>query len=276
MQVDRFIVVRQEAGSLLIDCLASHLSFSKKKAKKLLNERVVFVNGKRVWMARHSLRQSDTVEVHTTTTHHSTESRIKILHKDADYIIADKPPGLLSNGTDSVESILQRQLQLPDLTAVHRLDRDTSGCLLFSRNRRAHGAAIELFRGREVHKTYHAIVAGRMREDTQSIRRSLDEQQAITKFRVLDAGDVASHLQLVLVTGRTHQIRRHLASIHHPVVGDKNHAPQRRYSDILRTVPRQMLHARRISFRPQDGEVIRCESPLPGDFRACLRILRLH
>lgn len=277
-----------EAGHPLLEFLAHRLQLSKKKAKALLDTRAVLVNGQRVWMARHRLRPGDRIEVPAAFPRPSTRVP-PILYQDDDYLIVNKPAGVLSVGPGSLESHLQAALKLPSLAAVHRLDRDTTGCLLFAKSPAARDAMVPLFAGHRVTKTYRAIVAGRVQPPRGQIGRPLDEQPAVTRYEVLESNELASYLNLVIPTGRTHQIRRHLAGLGHPVLGDtaygafarRHVSPRRslvpdRIAAYLKAVSRQMLHARILAFHaPGDGRLVRAEAPLPTDFRACLRRLGL-
>jgi 23S rRNA pseudouridine1911/1915/1917 synthase len=233
---------------------------------------VVFVNGRRVWMAHHRLRQGDKVESRAPT--EPARHRLMVLFEDSDYLVIDKPPGVLSTGPDSAE----RLAGLPKgVMAVHRLDRETSGCLLLAKNDRARKAAVEVFRKRDVTKTYHAIVTGQVKTNEETIREPVDGQAARTSLRVLDRQPMASHIQLKIDTGRTHQIRKHMALLRHPVAGDKRYGGSTRQDKALMEIPRQMLHARSLRFKhPRTGKPVRVEAALPRDFRACLRKLGLR
>lgn len=264
-------------GGTLLDFLAAAQGVSRRAAKRLLDERRVFVNGRRVWMARHPLRAGDIVEVQPAP-ERVTPDEIPILAASGPWFIADKPAGLLSNDApDSVESRLRQQLHLPELTAVHRLDRDTTGCLLLARTRADAERLIPLFRARRVRKTYLALVFGRVRSDVREIRAPIEGEEAVSRVRVLDANDDASLLEVRLETGRTHQIRRHLLDIGHPIAGDRAYGNSRARDARGRSLPRQMLHAARLAFDdPDTGATVAAESPLPADFRAALRAYRLR
>ncbi|MCX6996269.1 MAG: RNA pseudouridine synthase [Kiritimatiellaeota bacterium] len=176
-----------------------------------------------------------------------------------------------------MESALRAQGGLPALAAVHRLDRDTSGCLLFAKNARALAAAIALFGGRAVTKVYHALAAGRLPDGLREIKVPVDGQPALTRVERLDVNPRASHLKLNIETGRTHQIRKHLLAVHHPVLGDKAYGGRFQPPGLQQEIPRQMLHASVLAFtQPLTGAPVRCKAALPEDFRACLRALRLH
>ena len=269
--VAQYRVVPGQAGDL-VEFLAAARGESRRAAKRLLDERRVFVNGRRVWMARHAVRAGDRVEVQPPAAR-AISDRIPILVAAGPWRVADKPAGLLSNGDPrSVESRLREQLGLPQLTAVHRLDRDTTGCLLFALTRGDAERLIPLFRERLVRKIYHALVFGRVSAAVREIRAPIDDEEAVSRIRVVDANPEASLVEVLIETGRTHQIRKHLLQIGHPIAGDRAYGNSRARDARGRALPRQMLHASRLSFAdPETGRTIAAESPLPADFRSALR-----
>lgn len=269
----------REKGMPLVDFLAARLSLSKKRAKALLNTKNVFVNGKRVWMAHHTLRQRDRVDTGGAprqTAAAAPPVRIPLLHEDDCCLVVNKPAGILSNGQDSVEQRLRRRLDSPLIRVVHRLDRHTTGCLLVARTPAAFKRLVQCFQNNEVGKQYHAIVHGRLVEQDGSVTSPLDGQRAITRFRTLDSSATATHLLLRIETGRTHQIRKHMASIGHPLFGDHDYSRRLDGRGCELAVERQMLHASGIVFKhPESKAVVRVSAPLPRDFRSWLRKLRL-
>jgi RluA family pseudouridine synthase len=265
------LTVASHAGSTLQDFLSAQLGLSRNQAKALLDDRSVLVNRQRVWMARHVVENGDIVEVVGTVRPGPASSDIPILVDIPGYLIADKPAGILANGPDSAESLLRESRGEPDLRAAHRLDRDTSGCLLVARGKKAFEDAVAMFRERKVGKTYRTIAAGRMESAQRVIAFPLDGLTALTRIRTISANRNASYLEVAIETGRTHQIRRHLTMVGHPVLGDRHHGTRQAVSDRQLTIPRQMLHACALSFKhPSDGSLVRAQSPLPADFRACL------
>jgi 23S rRNA pseudouridine1911/1915/1917 synthase len=253
----------------LVAFLAQRLRASKKKAKQLLDQRVVFVNRRRIWMARHALSAGDEVEVAMVERAPAPTAHAAILRRDADFVIANKPAGMLANGPDSLESRLRTELGLPELEAVHRLDRDTSGCILYATNAAARDKLVDVFRRHEVSKTYFAIVAGRIPRPVMEIRTPVDGQPALTRLTVLKSTPTASQLQLQIETGRTHQIRRHLASIGHGILGDRVYFTKEHRSALLRSIPRQMLHAAAIAFpHPDTGKRVHVQAPIPSDYHS--------
>ncbi len=270
-------VSRAEDGAPLLDFLSRHLRVSRKQAKALLDGRNVFVNRSRVWMARHKLGIGDSVEVPGYAKAGPRTMRTDILYEDAHYVVVNKPAGSLSNGKSSVECVYRKRLACDELRAVHRLDRDTTGCLLLARTPAAVEKAISIFTSREVTKHYHAVVWGSFPHVSETVDRSLDGRRAVTRVRRLDANRNASHLRLRIVTGRLHQVRRHLALLGYPVLGENRYGQRRKHTDESLAVARQMIHASSLAFRhPFTDEDLCVRAPLPPDFRACLKIYGLH
>lgn len=276
-----------ESGCTLVELLSRGLNISKNKAKEHIDSRRVFVNGRRVWMARHRLKAGDEVQVGSGADTAGREARellprislcdpALILYRDNDYLVINKPPGIKTEGTNSLESMLGScsSALLPGGKtpfAVHRLDADTSGCVIFAGSGEAKARMIPLFAGRAIRKTYHGIVLGQLSETEFTIRRPVNGRTAVTRARILDSNKSASHVLIVIETGRTHQIRKHFSAMGHPVAGDHTYGARRRVAAIERTVPRQMLHAFKLEFEhPSSGLRIKCEAPLPRDFRQCL------
>ena len=137
-------------------------------------------------------------------------------------------------------------------------------------------AFIELFESHRVTKTYHAIVSSQVRADLKEITAPIDGKTAVTRLTLLSANRLASHLKLAIETGRTHQIRKHMLAIRHPVLGDKVYSTNIQPHPELRRIPRQMLHASSLTFRhPVTGELVRAKAPFPADYAGCLRMLKL-
>jgi 23S rRNA pseudouridine1911/1915/1917 synthase len=266
-------------GTELLAYLAEHLSLSRRAAKNLLDERFVFVNGRRIWMAKHLLQTRDAVEVlaDALVARQNANAPIRILLDDALFLVVDKPPRLLTTGEKSLEIRLRDQLSLPALRAVHRLDKDTSGCVLFAKNEESRGALIQQFEDGRIRKLYHAIVAGNLPAPTLDIRQHVDHLPAVSHVRQVSAQPKpprCAHVTVSIETGRTHQIRIHLHHIGDPVLGDRQYFSA--LSADFPEVPRQMLHASELRFEhPATGKPATASSPLPKDFRDWLRTLRL-
>ena len=318
--VEVLLVGKIENGKPLQDVLSARFGLSRRTAKAVIDGRSVWVNRRCVWIAHHTLKTGDTVEIPRAVVSAAKRQsagsvptskgpvpnvkgpvptskgpvptskgpvpnvkgpvpmavrHIRIILETKDYIIADKPAGVLANeDSASAEAILRAQLSQPNLQAVHRLDRDTTGCLLFAKTYAAYLAAVEVFKTRRVRKEYRAIVVGEFPLARQRIDAPLDGQPAISHVVREMVGEDASFLKVYIETGRTNQIRRHLAGIRFPIVGDRTFGLKSARDARLMTVPRQMLHASSLELPnpTEKGEVIKVHSPLPADFRATLRL----
>ena len=282
---------------------------SRRAVKGLLDERLVFVNGRRIWMAKHLLQARDVVEVHVEGLKGLERSRkaaataaraaaagvvqgkavaapravpkIRLLAEGDGWLVVDKPARILTVGEKSLELRLKEQLGAAGegVRAVHRLDRDTSGCVLFAKGAEARAALVKAFEDGLVRKVYHALGSGVPPEEQVTVRRLIDGLPAVSHVRVLsaqpggrDKGPGAAHVAVSIETGRTHQIRLHLRQTGTPVLGDKEHFSA--VSKEFREVGRQMLHAYGLRF-PWKGKEVAVTSPLPKDFRETMRVLRL-
>ncbi len=169
---------------------------------------------------------------------------------------------------------------------VHRLDKDTSGVLLIPRNQKYFEYLKNLFQTRKIKKTYLALVWGEMKSKegiiekpiklkTGSIKRTIwegkDEKPAITEYKVLKILKGFSLLEVIPKTGRTHQIRVHLASIGHPVVGDKLYGFKKRKLPF--SLDRQFLHAQSLEFPIEEGRMIKIEAELPEELKSFIQNL---
>lgn len=190
-------------------------------------------------------------------------------------LVLNKPAGLLAvpgRGADKLDSLATRvQAEFPDALVVHRLDMATSGLMLFALGEQMQRKLSAMFRERGMEKRYVAVVAGRLENVTGEIDLPLSSdwlnrpkqrvnvaegKPSLTRYRLLsyDMATDSSRVELEPVTGRTHQLRVHLAAIVHPILGDGL------YGDIS-SAPRLLLHASALSFvHPHSGELLRCES----------------
>lgn len=267
-----FQVSPADAGRPLAGFLRDRLELSGRRAKTLLDGRNVFVNGKRVWMAKHSLCTGDTVAVRAPPPSGRPGEAVPILYRDEWLVAVDKPPGLVSDRhTDSVEARLRRQLDLPDLRALHRLDRDTSGVLLFNRRAAERKPYLNLFKNRDIDKTYQAVFRGRLPSTDETVDIRLDGKEAVTYFHILEQKGTCFHAECRIPTGRKHQIRRHAMELDCVVVGDRQYGLRRGVPKIEQAVARQMLHAASVRFPcPHTGADLQVRAPIPGDFQAVL------
>ena len=222
---------------------------------------------------------------------------LTIIYQDGDIIVLDKPAGLTVHpapGHPSGTLVNALLAACPDLRGiagtlrpgiVHRLDKDTSGLMVVAKNDRAQRSLQRQLKEREVRKTYLALVKGvpapregtieapigRHPKNRKKMAVVADGREATTRYRVREeiAGGQYSLLEVEPVTGRTHQIRVHLAAVGHPVVGDAT------YGRPSAAVGRQFLHAHKLAFAmPLGGRAVEFESPLPADLREALSRLR--
>jgi len=269
-------VTRSEAGQTLQNFLAERLKQSKRQAKDRIDARQVFVNRQCIWMARHILQGGDTVDTRTDDLRPAAPRQIRVLNETEHYLFADKPCGLLSIGPGGLEELLRAQRGEPALRCVHRLDRDTSGCLLVARSTEAFNRVVSVFKTRRVHKIYDVLVVGRLDRAATTIDTPLSGDPARTHVRRIAVTDDVSFARVRIETGRTHQIRLHLASIRHPVVGDRLHGLKTSRDPRFLRVPRQMLHASELELdAPMGHGQLHGHSPLPADFRRCLELFGL-
>lgn len=207
---------------------------------------------------------------------HPLPPHLELIYLDESFIMVNKPAGLLAvpgRGADKQDCLASRvQAEFPDALVVHRLDMATSGLLVFARGREMQRRMSHLFREREVLKRYVAVVSGRMEPSTGEIdlplgpdwpnrpRQKVDHtgKRSLTRYRVLAHHSImdTSRVELEPVTGRTHQLRVHMAAIGHPILGDALYGG--------RASTRLLLHACSLSFaHPLNGERLHFECPAP-------------
>ncbi|MBY4596580.1 23S rRNA pseudouridine(1911/1915/1917) synthase RluD [bacterium BD-1] len=231
---------------------------------------------------------------------------LDILYQDEDVLVVNKPAGLVVHpgagnprGT-LVNALLNFDARLAELARagiVHRLDKDTSGLMVVARTLRAHTSLVEQLSGREVHRQYLAVVQGTMvagstvnapigRHPTDRVRMAVVKEggrDAVTHYRVREKFRAHTLVECRLETGRTHQIRVHMAHVRHPIVGDPLYGGSYRQPKAatealaarLQGFRRQALHAEKLTFRhPATGEPVTTEAPLPEDMLGLLHDLR--
>lgn len=232
---------------------------------------------------------------------------LDILHEDEDLIVLNKPPGLVvhpASGNEEgtlVNALLHHcQGQLSGIGGVarpgivHRLDKDTSGCLVVAKNDPTHLELSRQFAERETHKVYRALVCGHPPQSQGSIRAAIarhpdhrkrmavqdghSAREAWTDYKVLEAFPEATDMEVLLHTGRTHQIRVHFQHIGTPILGDDLYGKRKNQilgQKISYKAPRQMLHSWKLSFQhPKTGEKVHFEAPIPKDFHKARSILQ--
>ena len=230
---------------------------------------------------------------------------LTIVWQDAQLFVIDKPAGLVVHpGAGNSSGTLQNALlnldpalaAVPRAGIVHRLDKDTSGLLVVARTLAAHAALVGQLETRHMGRVYEALCQGVLsgggtidapidRHPRERTKMAVRERgrPARTSYRVLERFRAHTHVEAKLDTGRTHQIRVHMAHIRAPLVGDRSYggrprfprAPSESLRAALEAFPRQALHAARLDLEhPADGRPRSFESPLPGDFKELIAALR--
>lgn len=275
--MQKFILTYEDNVPILLNFIAQKLHLSKKKAKQLLDNRRVFVNKKRTWIASYQLKEGDSVEIHTKEPGSSPFQKNAILFQDDHYLIVSKPAHIITNGPESLESKLRGYFRDDHIQAVHRLDKDTSGVIIFALKKDAFEQMKTLFQNNLMKKVYRAIVRGEIRKQTFTVDTPIQGQRAVTQGKLLKSGKGVSYLEVNTETGRTHQIRIHLASVGHPVAGEMEYDRKPIEHQFMRQIPRQMLHAYQLSFvHPYTRKTVSVTAPLPADFNQCLTLLGLQ
>jgi len=294
-------VPENEAKIRLDRFLANKLpEYSRSRLQQLVRTGFVRLNGATT-RPRHLVRSGDKIEL-TETPLEKIDNQpepipLEVLFEDKDIIVINKPPGLVVHpGAGHRQHTLVNALlsHCPTLSGiggkerpgiVHRLDKETSGCLVVAKNDWAHRELSRQFAERWVEKIYLALVAGKLRKEAGVIEEKIGRhpvhrqrmsvasargRPAKTDYRVVCSGDQASLVECRLYSGRTHQIRVHLHHLGHPVLGDKVYA-----AHLAKNFPRHMLHAWKLGFRhPCSGESKSFEAPLPDDFTTAMKIIR--
>jgi 23S rRNA pseudouridine1911/1915/1917 synthase len=278
--------------------------------QRLIEQGHIRVDGKSV-KPTHAPRAGERVEIHWPAARPAgaqpEEIPLDILFEDASLLVLNKPAGmvvhpaagheehtlvnaLLHHCRDSLSGI--GGVARPGI--VHRLDKETSGCLVVAKNDETHLALSEQFSRRTVSKVYHAIVCGELaresgeihaaiaRHPTHRKRMSVHDdgagRAAHTSYRVLERLQSATLVEARIHTGRTHQIRVHFQFLGHPLVGDKTYGGRQnqRLQELTRyAAPRVLLHAKELAFRhPRTQQPVKFAAPLPADFEQALQRLR--
>jgi 23S rRNA pseudouridine1911/1915/1917 synthase len=301
----------QTAGQRLDAYLASQISgWSRARLQRLIEDEDVLVNGQPV-KAAYKLRAKDEIEVELTpapTAEFTAENiPLNIVYEDDSLVMIDKPAGLvvhpgagvssgtLANGLAFHFSHLPTQAGKFRPGIVHRLDRGTSGLLVVAKTEAAHEHLAEQFRTRTVFKSYIALVHGSVKRDTDRIDQPITRdprnrrrmavgrkgRTALSLYRVSKRYERFTLLQVELKTGRTHQIRVHLAWLKHPIVGDETYGGGRdktvldpRLRAQIRKLNRQFLHAERLGFiHPKTQTPMQFSAHLPSELAALLAYL---
>ena len=293
------VLSEREEGIRLDKVLAERLpDLTRTAIQRLLEEEQVLINGKPAAKIRQG-RAGDTVAVRIPDPEplclQSENDPLDIVYEDDDLLVVNKPQGMVvhpapgnyqgtlvnallahcGNSLSGINGVIRPGI-------VHRIDKDTSGLLMVAKNDFAHQGLARQIKEHSFRREYEAVVAGRMKQESGVVnapigRHPIDRKkmavteknskEAVTYFRVIAEYPGYTHIRLRLETGRTHQIRVHMAYLGHPVAGDPVYGPRK--PDL--GLKGQCLHARLIGFvHPRDGRYLEFESPLPDYFTRLL------
>lgn len=290
----------EEAGLRLDQFLAAHVAeLSRGQAKKVIDLGGVHVAGRRVRQCSLALRAGELIEVFLDALplQPFVLEPSAILFQDPYVIALNKPAGIPVQPTPArykgtvyaaLETFLHnpfRPLDRPSLGMVQRLDQETSGVMIFSIHPRAHKALTASFTGREVNKEYRALLQGtppaegeirsllaRSRRTGRVQSVAAGGKEAITRYRILQYFDGAAWAAVQILTGRSHQIRAHLAEAGHPLIGDRLYGGAQHCQGQV--INRTMLHAWQLSLtHPVSGEHLILQAPLPDDMEKLVEAL---
>lgn len=288
-------VSQEHEGLALENYLKEILQYSGRKIQKLTRQKGIVLNGKSVFLQK-KVKCGDTLRVLNAEDAaygvQPEEGVIEILYEDEYMIVINKPArqlvhpaGQTKNGTlaNYLAYNLQQRNIVTTIRPVHRLDRETSGCIIFAKDSRSQFMLEQQLKDKKLKRMYWALVKGVVNPPSGTIdapigshpslsnRRSINQkgEQAITHYQTIDSYVDASLLELTLETGRTHQIRLHLSHLGYPIIGDGM------YGIRSPLMSRQALHAASISFMHlKTNQEITIEAPLPKDFASAIELCR--
>ena len=293
-------ITENQAGERIDRFLADSQDLTRSFLQKILKEGEVIVNGKSV-KANYKLRKGDRIEFEIPEAVEpdivAEDIPLSILYEDADVLVVDKPKGMVVHPAAGhysrtlVNAVMYHcKGELSGINGVlrpgivHRIDRDTTGSIIICKNDMAHNEIARQLKEHSINRRYRAIVTGVLKDEEGTIEGAIgrdkkdrkkmaitaDGKPAVTHYRVLQRFKHYSYVECVLETGRTHQIRVHMASIGHPLLGDEVYG---RRSDKYKCEG-QCLHAMTLGFHhPRTGEYIEVNAPLPPYFEHLLAVL---
>lgn len=301
------ISVGSESGHERLDTfIALQSGLSRSRIQKFITDGLVSVNT-RIEKSGYRLRSGDIIELtvpdEPETTLLPEDIPLDIVMQDNDIVVVNKPPGMVmypaaghKSGT-LLNALIAKCGRLASTGAplrpgvVHRLDKETSGLIIFAKNDKSYLDLIKQFQEREIEKYYMALIYGIPKKEqgeiNDSIGRSVSDRKkmstktrrgkkAVTRYEVIKRFTGASLIKARLITGRTHQIRVHFTAAGHSVLGDKTYGKKTaiRHGQKIITFPRQMLHAYSLGFKhPLTGKKIELTAPMPEDMKKAVEEL---
>ena len=298
-----FVVEEEDKGTRLDQYLVKQLDLTRTRVQNLIKENNIKVNNEKTKVA-YKIEPNDSVRVYIPEVVEkdieAEDIKLDIVYQDGDIAIINKYSGMVvhpAHGHYSGTLVNAILFQIKDLSGingemrpgiVHRLDKDTSGLIIVAKHDQAHTKLTEMFKNKEIKKTYLAIVKGKVSKETGRIETNIgrdekdrkkmsvsrDEKKgklAITTYKVIDSNERYSLLDVNIETGRTHQIRVHMKHIGYPILGDIV------YGRPDNKIMRQMLHAYKLEFKhPITSEEMVLEAQLPKDFVEALGYAQLQ
>lgn len=276
---------------------------SRNSIQRLIENGHVLINGDPVNLKKRKLIVGDLVELNIPEPTHldvlPENIPLDIIYEDEDLLVVNKPKGMVvhpatgnQTGTLVNAILFHCEKRLSSINGVirpgivHRIDKDTSGLLAIAKTDQAHRSLADQLKAHTTKRVYQAIVYHNFSEDHGSVNEpigrdpenrlrmavtSIHSKEAITHYRVLERFGQFTHIEAKLETGRTHQIRVHMASIHHPLLGDHLYGPKRKALGV----EGQVLHAKTLGFiHPSTHQPMEFDSPLPAEFQRLLEKLR--
>ncbi len=304
-------VVEQSQPSMRLDAFLRERFpvASRSTMQRLIEQGHVRINGQPT-KATHAPRAGETIEIHWPDARPAEAQPenipLEILFEDKSLLVVNKPAGLVVHPAAGHEEhtlvnalLFHCKNSLSGIGGVarpgivHRLDKDTSGCLVVAKNDETHLALSKQFAERTVEKLYDALLIGSLVNDAGEIHAAIarhpthrkrmavhddgDGRAAHTSYRVVERFANATHAEAEIHTGRTHQIRVHFLHLGHPLLGDETYGakPNQKFAEATGfTAPRVLLHARQLAFvHPRTGKKVKFLAPLPKDFVAALKFL---
>jgi len=286
------------AGMTLETYLKEVLKVAARKRQKLFFSKTVYLNGRSAH-SKHTVKAGDTVGIREfiDTNYGVTPEKatVEVLYEDAEIIVLNKPAGILVHPTGQTKGgtlanhlayYFKQKREMVTIRPLHRLDRDTTGCVLFAKSAKTQNLLEQAMAAGEIHRHYEALVASNGKRLEQlcpegrinlpigrdpfkpNQRRVTDKgQAAVTCFKVIETLKDKLLLELELETGRTHQIRVHFSYLGFPVVGDKM------YGTASRLLKRQALHAKYLEFKhPITGASVVVNAPRPHDLENAIKL----
>jgi 23S rRNA pseudouridine1911/1915/1917 synthase len=305
-EIKSHIVTEEDKVERIDKYLSKHQTLSRNAIQKLISTGNVKVNDK-TCKANHKINPGDKIEVTIPPKKPLSIEKenipLDILYEDKDVIVLNKPAGVVTHpAVGNFKGTLINGLlyHCPDISSlgaplrpgvVHRLDKGTSGCLIFAKTDIAYNGLAEQFKKHSIEREYIALVYGNFKTDEGEINKEIGRhfkdrkrmstrtrkgKKAKSSYKVLNRYNSYTLLKVIPHTGRTHQIRVHLASIGHPVIGDETYG-RKKYIEINRQkhiMKRPGLHAKTLGFiHPINKKFLKFEAPLPQDIKKAIEFL---